>query len=78
MIWTMGLPLFGPVFMGFALVLNLAAMIWALVMIARADKDVGYKLIWALIAFVLGVLGAVLYYLIEFQNYPKKRHWWKL
>ena len=39
--------------------------LWALIDIARAEKDTGYKIIWALISIFLGAVGATLYYALE-------------
>ncbi len=68
MFWLMGLALFGFVFMALAFVVNLVAAVWALVTIASSRKDAGYKLIWAVLVLILGIIGALLYYLLE---YPK-------
>jgi len=62
-----GLALFGGVF-GFLLILGIVsfiAFIWALIDIARAKKDAGYKIIWLVICLVLGIIGVLIYYFVE-------------
>jgi len=57
-------------FAGFALfaiifaVVSLIALIWAIIDIANADEDTGYKIIWLLICLFLGIIGVLLYYFV--------------
>ena len=41
------------------------AVLWALIDLSHARKDAGYKLIWAAITVVLGLIGVLLYYAAE-------------
>lgn len=63
-----GLVLF--VFLFF--VLSFIAFIWALIDIARADKDFGYKIIWVLVCLILGIIGVIIYYFAEKRGKPVK------
>jgi zinc transporter ZupT len=59
--------LFGSFFLlviGFVII-SFVAFIWALIDIARSKKDTGWKIVWALICFILGVIGALVYYFVE-------------
>ncbi len=49
-------------------IVSVIFILWALIDISHAKKDTGYKLIWTLICVVLGIIGVILYYLIEKQN----------
>ena len=46
-------------------IISFIAFIWALIDIARAKKDTGYKIIWVLICFLLGIIGVIIYYFVE-------------
>jgi hypothetical protein len=67
-----GMGMFAPWmwFFGLFWLISLVFIIWALIDIARADKDTGWKIIWAAISIFLGLLGVLLYYLIE-KSHPK-------
>lgn len=45
-------------------VVSLIALIWAIIDIANADEDTGYKIIWLLICLFLGIIGVLLYYFV--------------
>ena len=53
-------------------VVSAVAVLWALIDLSHAKKDAGYKLIWAAIAFVLGPIGVLLYYLVEKTKTEKR------
>ena len=42
--------------------------VWALIRIAGSRKDAGYKIIWAAIVVFLGLLGVLLYYVLEMKE----------
>lgn len=46
-------------------VVSFIGFIWALIDIARAKKDTGYKIIWLLICLILGIFGVLIYYFAE-------------
>jgi hypothetical protein len=56
--WMMG-------FMMLYWLISLVFIVWALVRIASSKRDAGYKLIWAGIVIFLGIIGALVYYLLE-------------
>jgi|GEM_PF-1639850 len=72
MMWFWG-GMFAPWMWLFGMfwLISLAFIIWTLIDIARADKDAGYKIIWAVIAIFLGLIGVLLYYFIE-KSAPKE------
>jgi len=72
MMWFWG-GMFAPWMWLFGMfwLISLAFIIWTLIDIARADKDAGYKIIWAVIAIFLGLIGVLLYYFIE-KSPPKE------
>ena len=47
-------------------------LIWALVDIARQKRDTGYKIIWALICVFFGLVGILVYYLVEVRKRRKR------
>jgi uncharacterized membrane protein len=66
-----------PQFMWFMAVywlISIVFMIWALIKIAGSKKDAGYKLIWAGVVVFLGILGVLIYYLIENMHETGKDH----
>jgi len=46
-------------------IVSVAAILWALIDLSHAKKDTGYKLIWTLICIVLGLIGVLIYYILE-------------
>ena len=49
----------------FALIIaSTAAVIWALYMILTAKNESNWKILWALIVLLTGIIGAALYYFI--------------
>jgi len=46
--------------------------LWALISVARTEKDAGYKIIWAFISLVLPLLGPTLYYILEVRKRGSK------
>jgi heme/copper-type cytochrome/quinol oxidase subunit 2 len=52
--------------------ISIVFIIWAWIDIARADKDVGWKIIWAILTLFLGLIGVLLYYIIEFRERREK------
>jgi Na+-driven multidrug efflux pump len=74
MMWFWGQGMFAPWMWLFGLfwLISLVFIIWALIDIARADKDTGYKIIWAAIAIFLGLIGVFLYYLLEKGSHSKE------
>lgn len=46
-------------------VLGLIAFIWVLIdVINRKDLDTGMKVLWIIIALILGIIGAIIYYFV--------------
>ena len=63
----LGLFAFGG-FLGFAIVwfiIGIIAFLWALIDIAKAKKDTGWKIIWVIICLLLGIIGVIIYYFVE-------------
>jgi len=60
-------------FVAILLLINIVAILWALVDIARARGDTGYKLIWAFICIAFGIVGAIIYYFAEKYGKPARR-----
>ncbi len=50
---------------GWYWIVSLVAIVWALIDISHVKKDAGYKLIWAFICIVLGLVGVLIYYISE-------------
>lgn len=72
MFWNMLLPggmmpMMGGfgVLMGGYWIVSIVAILWALIDLSHAKKDAGYKLIWAFICIVLGLIGVLIYYISE-------------
>jgi hypothetical protein len=65
-----GYAIFGALFGFFGLVaiLSLVAFIWALIDILKAKNDPGWKILWVIVCFFLGVIGVILYYFIGRKN----------
>jgi len=59
--WTWPMMLFWSAFW----IVNLVAILWALIDISHRKKDTGYKLIWAAIVIVLAIVGVLIYLLVE-------------
>lgn len=55
---------------GVLAIINIIAIIWALVDISHSKGDVGYKLIWAFLCIVFGIIGAIIYYFSEKYTKP--------
>jgi hypothetical protein len=55
---------FGPWMMAYWIT-SIVAIIWALADISRQKKDAGYKVIWAGICVFLGILGVLIYWILE-------------
>jgi len=51
----------------FWLALSLFA-IWGLISIAGAEKNTGYKIIWAFLVLVIPIVGPTLYYILEVRK----------
>jgi hypothetical protein len=51
---------------------SLIAVLWALIDISHSKKDGGYKLIWAFVCIVLGLIGVLIYHISE-KNKTLKR-----
>jgi hypothetical protein len=49
-------------------IVSIIAILWALIDISHTKKDTGYKLIWALICILLGIIGVIIYYFVEKSN----------
>jgi len=69
----------GPLAVLFALfwIVSVIFIIWAWIDIARADKDAGWKIIWAILTLVLGLIGVLLYYIIEYRERKEKQAGYK-
>ena len=52
--------------------ISLVFIIWAWIDIARQDKDTGWKLIWAMLMLFLGLIGVLLYYMVEKSQRKEK------
>ena len=65
------LPLMG-LFAVFWLI-SLVFIVWALIKIAQSRNDAGYKLIWAAIVIFLGLIGVIIYYLVERTGWDERR-----
>lgn len=58
----------GPAGIGISFFWVLPLFFWALIDIAGAKRDTGYKLIWALICFFVWAIGPTLYYFLEVRK----------
>lgn len=46
-------------------IISLIAFVWALIDIAKAKKDTGWKIVWIVICLLLGIIGVIVYYFVE-------------
>lgn len=60
-------------FLAILMLINIVAILWALIDIARSKGDTGYKLIWAFICVIFGIIGAIIYYFAEKYGRPAPR-----
>ena len=60
-------------FLGILMLINIVVILWALIDIARSKGDTGYKLIWAFICVIFGIIGAIIYYFVEKYGKPTPR-----
>ena len=65
--WGMGYGWMGWMMAGISLywVVSLVFILWSLIHIARSRQDAGYKVIWAGIVVILGLIGVLIYYVVE-------------
>ena len=67
----MGFPFFGFPFMGLFFVIGIVVFIIVLIDILRRDDlDTLEKILWILVVWFLGIIGAIIYYLLSKRN-PK-------
>jgi hypothetical protein len=54
-------------------ILNLAAIIWAVIDIAvNQKKETGWKIIWLVICILLEIIGVIVYYFASGRKVKKK------
>ena len=56
------------VFVWVLAIASLVAFIWALVNILGADNDSGWKILWVVVCFFLGLLGVIIYLFIGMKS----------
>ena len=67
----MGFPFFGFPFMGLFFVIGIIVFIIVLIdILRRNDLDTLEKILWILVVWFLGIIGAIIYYLLSKRN-PK-------
>ncbi|XRO75547.1 PLDc N-terminal domain-containing protein [Methanocaldococcus sp. 28A] len=69
----MGFPIFGFFFMGLWFIIRIIIVIIAIIdILRREDLEILEKILWILVVWFLGIIGAIIYYLLSKRNSKSK------